>query len=395
MKKVNYRMIIAVNLCILIVVSHTESKGIDIFSHVPGTITLTADSVSYRIVSRGKAAGEYQAFPDACRLTNGDILIVFYAGGGHVTFPDKNYPSCGWICMVRSSDEGQTWNDPVVVYDDKYDNRDPHVNQLKDGTIVITFFSLKLDPVKRETFLHRTQMIRSTDNGKTWKDDRTSFRIEDEDWYCSAPVHELSDGTLVLPVYHQDKVSKFAWGGVFLSADKGKNWSDVIPIGKEAKLNLAAETDVISLKDGSLMAVLRGQNEIPMHFSVSKDQGKSWSPVKTIGFAGHSPHLNRLSTGEIVLTYRGTIRNKGIDWNDVSSIYTAMRISFDDGSTWQGPYMMSKSPGAYPATVELNDKSILMVFYEEGKGSGVAVFRFEKPQNLCGNQFPAPVQILP
>ncbi|MDD4192918.1 MAG: sialidase family protein, partial [Mangrovibacterium sp.] len=64
------------------------------------------------------------------------------------------------------------------------------------------------------------------------------------------------------------------------------------------------------------------------------------------------------------------------------SIFTAMRISFDEGVTWQGPYLMSKSSGAYPSTVELKDKSVLMFFYEEGKGSGVGVFRFVKPANV-------------
>ena len=31
------------------------------------------------VISRGAAAGTYQAFPDACRLKNGDTVCVFYA----------------------------------------------------------------------------------------------------------------------------------------------------------------------------------------------------------------------------------------------------------------------------------------------------------------------------
>lgn len=34
----------------------------------------------YKIISRGEAAGPYQAFPDVCRLANGDLACVFYAG---------------------------------------------------------------------------------------------------------------------------------------------------------------------------------------------------------------------------------------------------------------------------------------------------------------------------
>jgi Neuraminidase (sialidase) len=388
MKRIKNCILSSVVLLVLICLSSLESKSISPVLHVSPSNTIISDSVTYHIVSRGEAAYKYQAFPDACRLANGDILIVFYAGEGHVTFANENYPLCGRICMVRSSDDGKTWSEPVVVYDDLYENRDPHVSQLKDGTIVITFFSLKPYPVNGRTVLHRTQMIRSTDNGKTWIDDPASFSVENEDWYCSAPVRELEDGTLVFPVYHQDGDRELGWGGVFLSYDNGKNWSSVVPIGKEANLYLAAETDVIRLNDGAWMAVLRGQKEIPMHYSISKDQGKTWSPAKSIGFAGHSPHLNRMSTGEILLTYRGAIRKKGIDWNVVSSIYTAMRISFDEGATWQGPYLMSKSSGAYPSTVELKDKSVLMIFYQEGKGSGIGVYRFEKPGNVYGSPDP-------
>ncbi len=53
-----------------------------------------------------------------------------------------------------------------------------------------------------------------------------------------------------------------------------------------------------------------------------------------------------------------------------------------------------KSGGAYPSTVELRDKSILMVFYEEGKGSGIGVIKFEKPMNQNGAQPPSPIKII-
>src|SRR5690606_28663195 len=102
------------------------------------------DTSNYTIISKGGDAGDYQAFPDAVKLQNGDILVVFYAGDGHVTYPNENYPKAGRICMVRSKDEGKTWSAPVTIYDDMHDNRDSHISQLSDGTVVVTFFSLDL-----------------------------------------------------------------------------------------------------------------------------------------------------------------------------------------------------------------------------------------------------------
>lgn len=39
------------------------------------------DTTHYQIISKGGESGDYQAFPDACRLQNGDIMVVFYEEG--------------------------------------------------------------------------------------------------------------------------------------------------------------------------------------------------------------------------------------------------------------------------------------------------------------------------
>src|SRR5207247_1259395 len=90
-------------------------------------------SIDPIVISKGEAAYTYQAFPDACRLKNGDIVAVFYAGYTHVSLAADDFPLGGRICMVRSTDEGKTWSAPSVLYDDADDNRDPHIAQLDDG----------------------------------------------------------------------------------------------------------------------------------------------------------------------------------------------------------------------------------------------------------------------
>jgi hypothetical protein len=99
-----------------------------------------------------------------------------------------------------------------------------------------------------------------------------------------------------------------------------------------------------------------------MHFATSPDQGVTWSSVQDIGFAGHCPHFTRLHTGEILLTHRLPL--------------TALHISRDEAKTWQGPFQIDKTPGAYPSTVELKDGSVLVVYYEEGENSAVRARRF-------------------
>jgi hypothetical protein len=324
------------------------------------------------VISRGDAAYTYQAFPDACRLKNGDILAVFYAGYGHVSLEAVDFPNGGRICMVRSSDEGKTWGKPEVLFDDADDNRDPHIAQLDDGSLVCTFFSWRHTGPRYKSYkdfswktwreaaeLNGAQMVRSTDGGKTWEKTARTLWAK---WVCSAPVRQLPDGTCVLGLYADNAAA------VARSTDHGVTWQEPAVIPNPNKVSLDAETDVIRLNDGKLFAALRS-SKIHMHFSTSSDGGASWTPATDIGFDGHCPHLNRLSTGEIILCHRKPA--------------TDIHISRDDGKTWQGPYEIDSCIGAYPATVELKDGSVLIVYYSEGEGSAIRARRFKlKPDGI-------------
>ncbi len=372
-----------------------------------GRSAAVQDSLPYQIISGGGASGEYQAFPDACRLKNGDIVAVFYSGGAHVTYPSDQYPKSGRICMVRSKDEGRTWSKPVTIFDDEHDNRDPHISQMSDGTLVVTFFTTRFGkPIKRESstssafygnVVHREWLsgggpmfVRSFDGGKTWETKPNLAAENSEDKYsCSAEMRQAPDGTWLFPIYHQD--AKKAWGGVIHSSDKGKTWNAPVPIGKDDGQFLPAETDVVVLKDGTLYAALRGsiKDSVRMHYSTSKDMGKTWAKVADIGFQGHSPSFTRLKSGALVLTYRAFFddfqQKKG---------YTGMRISYDEGKTWTGPYIIDKMWGAYPSTIELKDGSILAVYYEEGQKSCIRALVFKLPKkNTKKIPLDQPVQV--
>lgn len=345
-------------------VGYRREQTVTLTTGSPTQVTVQVQADELRpppaVISRGEAAGTYQAFPDVCRLANGDLLCVFYGGYAHVSLPNQAWPKGGRICLVRSSDEGRTWTAPATLFDGPLDDRDPHVAQLRNGTVVCSFFTYQPGP-EGKVICH-TGLLTSTDGGGTWDSEP---RVVAPGWPSSAPVRELPDGTLVLGIYYAD--DRTAYGGLTRSGDGGKNWSQPIPIGKDSGIRLDAETDFVLLKDGTLFAALRGDRGVPMHFATSADQGLTWSDVKDIGFPGHCPHFTRLSTGDILLGHRLP--------------QTALHISRDDAKTWLGPYLVDSTPGAYPSTVELKDGSVLIVYYEEGANSAVRARRFKSQES--------------
>lgn len=313
---------------------------------------MPTDSAYYQRISRGEVAGSYQAFPDACRLRNGDIVCVFYAGYGHVSLPNREYPRGGRICLVRSRDEGRTWSQPRILYDGPDDDRDPHISQLHDGTLVCSFFAYRKTSNGVE---FDTRLVFSHDDGRTWSKRAVTVA---RGYATSAPVREVSPGRCLLGVYTEGGERFYA--AVTTSSD-GLHWSEPLPLSANCpSLPDGSETDLIRLKDGSLMAVIRS-DKVNMHFCLSKDEGRTWTPPQDIGFPGHAPHLTRLSSGEILLTHR--VPN------------TALHITRDEGKSWQGPYVLDEAIGAYPSTVELKDGSVLVVYYEEGEGSAIRAMR--------------------
>lgn len=303
-------------------------------------------------VCRDGGAGGYEAFPDVCRLTDGRLMTVFYAGYGHVSLPNDKLPKGGRVCYVTSADEGRTWSTARVLFDGPDDDRDPSIVQLKGGRMLCNFFSLRKTGEKRWVGLG-SWLVASSDGGATWS---PPTRIA-ERHYTSAPIRELPDGRLILGLYSE--VDDKAHGAVISSDDGGKTWGKVIDIDNGG-FPLDAETDVIRLADGKLFAAQRGRRDT-MCWSLSADGGRTWSVSKPFGFPGHCPYLHRAPDGTILLAHRLP--------------KTSLHFSRDEGKTWSRNIVVDDVPGAYPSMVTLKDGSVLIVYYEEGDGSSIRAKR--------------------
>lgn len=310
---------------------------------------------SYVYVCQDAGAGGYEAFPDVCRLADGRLMCVFYAGYGHVAMPNDQLPLGGRVSYCISEDEGRTWSDAQTLYDGPDDDRDPSIAQLSDGRLICNFFTLRNAEGQNPPWTGLgTWMVESSDAGKTWSEPR---QITDN-LYCSSPVRELSDGRLILGLYGEDNGK--GWGAVAWSDDMGKTWSTPVDIDNGG-MNLDAETDIIELKDGTLYAAQRGRDET-MAWAVSADRGASWTVSAPHGFPGHCPYLLRTVNDIIVMAHR--LPN------------TSLHYSLDECQTWSDNVVVDELIGAYPSMVNLRDGSVLIVYYEEGAGSSIRAKRF-------------------
>lgn len=318
---------------------------------IGGVLGARADPVQTVTVCRDGGAGAYEAFPDVCRLPDGRLQCIFYASYTHVGVPNGSWPKGGRIAGCWSADEGRTWSEPVALYDSPSDDRDPSVTALRDGRMLCSFFTGE-----------GAQLLVAAGPRAAWGEPR----LVGPGLGVSSPVRELRDGTLMLGIY-LEKDGR-AQGGTVRSLDGGRTWERPVLIDSRGQY-LDAETDVIELKDGSLLAALRGGQGAPMNVSRSTDRGRSWSPAEPLGFVGHCPYLHRIPTGEIALAYRQPVKG--------TAYGTALRISRDEGGHWDEAVGVDAVIGAYPSMVGLRDGSVLVVYYEEGAGSNIRAKRFK------------------
>ncbi len=320
----------------------TEAKG-----------EFTVPAPNYTIVCEDAGAGAYEAFPDICRLSDGRLMCVFYAGYSHIALPNEQLPKGGRISYCLSDDEGRTWSAAETLYDGPDDDRDPSIVQLKNGQLICNYFSLAKGDNPNIPYVGLgSWIVTSDDLGKTW----SKPQMISETYYCSSPIRELTTGRLILGLYNDKGVE--SQGAVIYSDDGGKTWSKEIDIDNGG-VRLDAETDLIELKDGTLYAAQRDH----MSYSTSADGGETWTVSKPMGFVGHCPYFLRAKDDVILLGFR--LPN------------TSLRYSLDECKTWSENVLIDDVIGAYPSFVNLKDDSVLIVYYEEGGGSNIRAKRLK------------------
>ncbi|MGZ0167135.1 MAG: sialidase family protein [Planctomycetales bacterium] len=330
----------------------------------------------------------YGGWPTLTRRANDELLLVWSGGRESHVCP------FGQVHMMKSGNGGRTWSFPRVLIDTAIDDRDAGILVTDKGTLLVTTFtslayepglakaeaasSWKSEKLKRWiaardrlTAEQRqkqlgTWTIRSTDGGKEWS---APFRVPVNSPH--GPI-QLSDG-------RQIYAGKELWNdenriGVCQSLDDGLTWKWLATIPTRAGDDHRDyhELHAVEAADGRLIAHIRNHNSKNSGETLqseSDDGGKTWSQPHSIGVWGLPSHLLRLRDGKLLMSYGHRRKPLG----------NQTRVSADNGRTWSEAMPIS-SDGVtgdlgYPSTVELDDGSLVTVWYEVRPGNSNAVLR--------------------
>ncbi len=334
----------------------------------------------------------YHGWSTVSRAASGELFLVFSGGREAHVCP------FGRVELMRSSDDGQTWSWPRVLYDGPIDDRDAGICVTGRGSLLVTTFTslayedvlAKADSQKnrgqpwpasravawqavqaRMSAAQRRQelgtwMLRSEDGGTAWS---SCYRV---------PVNSphgptaLRDGSLLyagIALWEPDRRI-----GACRSTDDGRTWDWLadIPVRQGDDRRDYHELHVVEAADGRLVLQIRNHNTQNHHETLqseSFDGGQTWSEPHGIGVWGYPSHLLRLRDGRLLMTYGHRRKPLGVQ----------ARLSSDHGQTWSEALLLSgdgvSGDLGYPSTVQLDDGHLLTVWYEVVSGDHRAQLR--------------------
>ena len=344
----------------------------------------------------------YFGWPSVARLQNGQIAVA--ASGYRLS----HVCPFGKAVMAVSSDEGETYTNAWPVIDTVLDDRDAGIVPAAGGKdVIFTSFNNTREfqrnhclqssyDMTAEAAARRAYSLAYLDQISDEAQKKvlgSTYRISHDGGLTYGPLRispitsphgpgALRDGGWIWVgrVFSQDDSfgTGFNYVHVYYVAPGGsmEKRGEIENIYEEGILLHSCEPHVIELSDGTFIAHIRVQSNgyFTTYQSESADGGHTWTkPHALLGKKGGAPaHLYQHSSGVLISVYGYRSQTYGI---------RAM-FSHDGGQTWEKDHVIWENPLTpdlgYPATVELQDGSLLTVFYAHEKEGEPAVILQQK-----------------
>lgn len=335
------------------------------------------------IISNPDSKHNYFGWPSVAKLQDGRIAAACSG------FRLEHVCPFGKACVSYSSNNGETYSAPEAVIDTPLDDRDAGVVPFgKSGMIVTSFNNTRefqrgchpddkyitdyLDTVTDEQEAEalgsefRISMDGGKSFGKIYKSPVTSPH---------GPL-VLSDETILwVGRIFNDRNSFFeGQQGIRcfrINLDGTMDFVGEIP---DIEGMQGCEPHAIQLDDGTIICHIRTDKDFSTYQSESYDSGKTWTkPHRLLPSHGGAPaHLFMHSSGTLISAYGYREFPYGIK----------VMFSRDNGKTWDTDHRLYENTVTddlgYPATIELEDGSLLTVFYAHPDENSPAVIMQQK-----------------
>lgn len=306
------------------------------------------------------------------------------------------------LLVRRSTDHGQTWSPPQIVWDDADNtcgNPCPVLDRQTGAIWLLMTWNRGDDAESRivaqtSRDSRRVFVTRSTDDGASWatpQEITADAKKDDWTWYATGPGggiqlrHGAHRGRLVIPCDHIEAGTRQFYSHIIYSDDHGTSWR----LGGRTPEPQVNECQVVELASGRLVLNMRNYNraQTVRQVATSDDGGLTWrdqrldpaliEPICQAAFK----RLERAGADDAgVLIFSNPA-------SPHARVRMTVRSSFDEGRTWPNARVLYAGPSAYSDLAELPDGRIACL-YEAGQSNPYEsiVFTTFELQSLAANQ---------
>jgi len=337
----------------------------------------------------------YFGWPSVVKLQNGKIAAV--ASGYRLA----HVCPFGKVVIAYSEDNGETYTAPTPIIDTVLDDRDAGIMTFGDTGVVVTSFNNTTEFQRKAAFARGGEEVAAKRAYSLAYLDLVAPEAEQAvlgSTYCISNDCGVTFGPLMHspimtphgPALLKDGTMLYV-GRPFVDEGTYTHAYRMYPDGTMEKLGeiddvymdgkrlLSCEPHAIELPDGRFICHIRVQGDretrvFTTYQSVSEDGGKTWSkPEPLLSQLGGAPaHLVQLSNGLLISVYGYRQEPYGL----------RVMVSADGGKTWEKDLVLvdgyPSGDLGYPATIELDDGTLLTVYYARPEAGSPAVILQQK-----------------
>lgn len=304
----------------------------------------------------------YPFFPSITKLQNGDLVMVYYWNSDHVN------TTGGRIYLKKSSNNGISWTNAKLIVDytaQSLDSRDPHINVLSNGDLVLNCYTGKWDagfvPSDYQQHIIESRFAKSTDGGLSWSTPKIIPTAKYEN-ATSGAIIELGNGDLLMPTYGRlNAGDNTSVATVIRSSDRGESWNNEVVVTSDNNNGLGYNEMAIGyMGNNTIYAITRPSGKI----FKSTDNGYSWQLIDGKPVSMHAPDFLKIDSNRLFLTWctpdpatgnrivygKMFFPYEGWDYSSAKIIYTSTCINNPDMG--------------YPSSVLLSDNRLLTIYYD-------------------------------